>query len=226
MKYYHIITIFLLLFVLYWLLVLYRNKVILSKLKQRFKSYHKNLTDMLRLVVPIFEKYNIIYCLHGGSLLGYIRHNKSYIPWDDDIDIAIFKDKNFKNKLDKFKEELKQHDMSLNETPFGYNITQKGNIPYIDLFIYNFDKRKRRYMPNEWSIKRFPNEYFNHYEVFPMIKDLYNKVSVNIPIKYKKCVHKFYGKDCLSSYKMFNTHHASLLDKAIVYLTQRTAISL
>ncbi len=46
------------------------------------------MLDMLKGLVNVFNKNNIKYYMIGGTLLGAFRH-KGYIPWDDDIDLAI-----------------------------------------------------------------------------------------------------------------------------------------
>ena len=46
------------------------------------------LFSMMKDIASVCEKYNIRWCLSGGSVLGSIRHN-GFIPWDDDIDIFM-----------------------------------------------------------------------------------------------------------------------------------------
>jgi len=46
------------------------------------------MLDMLKQLVAVFDENNIKYYMIGGTILGAIRH-KGFIPWDDDIDLAI-----------------------------------------------------------------------------------------------------------------------------------------
>lgn len=58
--------------------------------KKRKKIWQCEL-NMLSLVDEICKKHNIKYFAIGGTLLGAIRH-KGFIPWDDDLDVAMLRD--------------------------------------------------------------------------------------------------------------------------------------
>lgn len=55
------------------------------------KALQKVLLDMIVDIDKICKKHHIEYILFSGSVLGAVRH-KGFIPWDDDLDIAMTRD--------------------------------------------------------------------------------------------------------------------------------------
>ena len=66
----------------------------LPKICQNFPLVWKgktksNMLVLLRFAHEMFEELGIEYVIHSGTALGYLRHNKHQMPWDDDIDLYI-----------------------------------------------------------------------------------------------------------------------------------------
>ncbi len=57
---------------------------------EKMKKVWNVQLDLLAKFDEVCKKYNLKYYADGGTLIGIIRH-KGYIPWDDDIDITMFR---------------------------------------------------------------------------------------------------------------------------------------
>lgn len=52
---------------------------------------HKTDLEILKEILKIFNAHNLRYVIVGGTLLGAVTRG-GFIPWDDDIDIAVFEE--------------------------------------------------------------------------------------------------------------------------------------
>lgn len=52
---------------------------------------HQVDLEIVKEVLSVCEKYRLKYYMLGGTMLGAIRH-EGFIPWDDDIDLGMFRD--------------------------------------------------------------------------------------------------------------------------------------
>ena len=76
------------------------------------ENYSKSQIDSnFKEIIYLLNKSKINYWLCHGTLLGIIRDNE-LIPWDHDIDIAVWKQKNLKEK---FKKIMKENNFQLKE---------------------------------------------------------------------------------------------------------------
>ena len=55
------------------------------------KKLHTVEMEILDEFVRLCDKHHLRYTLFAGSMLGAVRH-KGFIPWDDDVDVAMLRD--------------------------------------------------------------------------------------------------------------------------------------
>lgn len=122
--------------------------------EQEQEKLKKIELDLLILFKDVCEKENLHYFLTGGTLLGAVRH-KGFIPWDDDIDVAMPR-----KDFDRFVEIAK------NYLPGEIFLQTRDTDPEVP---YNYAKlRDSKTTFIESSVK---NLYINHgvfIDVFPM----------------------------------------------------------
>lgn len=116
---------------------------------------------MLNEIDRICTKYRISYMLDAGTLLGAIRHG-GFIPWDDDVDIAMTRN-NWEAFKKVAKRELKEGISLLLPTDFCGG---KHFFDFTPRLIYDYS---RRHKPNEESA--FYEEKLNHLWIDIFIMD-------------------------------------------------------
>ena len=139
--------------------------------KNDLKKLQKIELDILLEVVKFCDNNSIKYFLIGGTLLGAIRHN-GFIPWDDDIDIGMFR-----NDYEKF----------LNLFPSYINnknlyVQNKRNTPDVPYLFTKIRLKDSAAIDRETQHAKFKKGIF--IDIFPLDK-VPGKDNLSLLIKYK-----------------------------------------
>lgn len=178
------------------------------------RMLQKKLIPMMKEIDRVCKKNNIQYFLAGGSCLGAVRH-RGFIPWDDDMDIAMSRE-----EYNKFIKAL-ERDLSNDYVFHCYEKNKKFPVTwpamkirmkntyiremnkllpntckdcdgiFIDVFIYD-------YMSNN-KILDFPLRFINTL-LMPIIV-FFENLGINpIPLKeWYRFNARFYGRLCKNS---------------------------
>ena len=146
--------------------------------KQILRQVQLVQLEIAKEVKRICEKYHIKYFLDSGTLLGAVRH-KGFIPWDDDLDIAMLR-----IEYEKF---LK---VAPKELSSQYFLQTWDSDPYYPLAFAKIRKKNTLYWEAAAGTKQKHNEIYIDifpYDVFPIstFQRFWQGIQIRI---YKQCM--------------------------------------
>jgi len=160
-------------------------------LKQKDVNLLYNITKQ---TIDLLNKNKIDYWATDGTLLG-IRRSKGFIPWDDDVDIAI--DIKDKLKLRSLKEVFKQKGLDLVGVGKYMKVKHpKNKNVWIDIFILN---------NGVWPQSHYADIAFKSGELYPLKKGKFGKLTMNIPNQSDKYLDRIF-KDWRKIAYIYNHH--------------------
>ncbi len=131
---------------------------------------------LIKELKKICDRLNINFWLHGGTLIGALRH-EGFIPWDDDVDVAMLRS-DLEKLIDYLKDDdffqmgIYYHDDNKFSKGYQFRTRDREFCCFVDIFVFDyfpfssneFDVRfqeNRRSMVNEFL--HLPNKPTPHY---------------------------------------------------------------
>lgn len=165
------------------------------------------LSRMLQIVVHALEACSIPYFICGGSLLGYARHNKKMIPFDDDIDLCIFASDEELRKVERYLPE----GLRLMWFMGWWKIVSDG-IHFMDRLAICIDlfqviqQNGNVVLQNDYARSTWPKTKYPSDLVFPLYEDMFCGVPVMLPRDPIAVLKGEYGDDCMDVAYVNNVH--------------------
>ena len=180
-----------------------KNKYMEKRLENNLRNCQLKQVELLKQLDRICRKYQLDYWIDCGTLLGAVRH-KGFIPWDDDIDVAMLS-KDYNKFLELAQAELPQEVfLQTNKTDLSYFKKFAKLMDLNSLFLSNGDDLSLPYqkgiyidifefveyptMPKKW-IKKLAlsighTQYFftiKHYYSYRLfLKSIYAKIKLSV----------------------------------------------
>ena len=164
------------------------------------------LYKMLSDITQLFKKHEIVYFATAGTLISCIRH-KTLMLWDDDIDLAYFREQHqtilsIENKLNKL-------GYILLECLPGFVIQSRSNKAIcMDLFTVDKYKSSLIYSAPYDKFDRpmfkvatfYPKEKFNIKKLYPLkeMSICNNTIQIYVPNKSKEILIDQFGKNIMT----------------------------
>ncbi len=105
------------------------------------KTFQLGNTKLFQVLIDLCKKNKLTYFLQSGTLLGAVRH-EGFVPWDDDTDIAMFRDDIY--KLRKILKNNKDYKLALGYDHFNksrqlrFRTSDPDNPCFIDVYIFDY----------------------------------------------------------------------------------------